>query len=56
MFRSMENELREMVGNPAYEELARHCESLLARYRGTSAHRRLLPLTVHPADRTRAGL
>ncbi|WP_432521383.1 hypothetical protein [Kineococcus sp. SYSU DK006] len=57
LFRSMENELREMIGSPAFEELARHCESLLARTRTaagpTTAHRRLLPLTVHPADRAR---
>ncbi|ABS02097.1 hypothetical protein [Kineococcus radiotolerans] len=51
VFRSCENELREMIGDRPYEELARHCEALVARSRGGSAHRRLLPLTVHPADR-----
>ncbi|MFB9377464.1 hypothetical protein ACFFKU_14700 [Kineococcus gynurae] len=56
VFRSMEPELREMIGDPAFEELARHCESLLARSGRSraTAHRRLLPLTVHPADPSRA--
>ncbi|WP_432506532.1 hypothetical protein [Kineococcus arenarius] len=52
LFRSAEAELRELVGDGAYEELARHCEALLRRTRG-GAHRRLLPLTVHAADRSR---
>ena len=56
VFRSMENELREMIGDAPYEELAKHCEAMVARSRSGSAHRRLLPLTVHPADRSRAGL
>ncbi|MGI4893544.1 MAG: hypothetical protein ACRYF3_00325 [Janthinobacterium lividum] len=54
VFRSMENELREMIGDAPFEELARHCEALVARSRNGSAHRRLLPLTVHPADGSRA--
>ena len=54
VFRSMEAELRELVGDAPYAELARHCEALVARSAGASAHRRLLPLTVHPADRSRA--
>ncbi|WP_432548490.1 hypothetical protein [Kineococcus sp. SYSU DK004] len=53
VFRSMEPELREMVGDGAFEELARHCEGLLARSGRTTAHRRLLPLTVHPAGAPR---
>ncbi len=37
---SNEAELRELVGDPAYDELAQHCQAFLAAQ---------LPLTVHPA-------
>jgi hypothetical protein len=41
LFRSSERELRELMGDAAYEELARHCEARLANRR---------PLLPHPAD------
>jgi hypothetical protein len=40
VYRSNEPELRALVGDRAYEELARHCEAFLAAQ---------LPLLVHPA-------
>lgn len=45
-------ELRDLMGDQAYEELARRCTAHLqtvAAARTTSAGRRLLPLLVHPA-------
>ncbi|AYY14822.1 hypothetical protein EF847_21155 [Actinobacteria bacterium YIM 96077] len=41
LFRSNEPELRELIGDAAYEELARHCEQFLAAR---------LPLLTHPAS------
>jgi hypothetical protein len=58
VFRSNEPELRELMGDAAYEELARHCEAhlqLVAAARAAdgpgaqAGGRRLLPLLVHPA-------
>jgi hypothetical protein len=56
VFRSNEPELRELMGDAAYEELARHCEAhleLVAAARASeptgAEGRRLLPLLVHPA-------
>jgi hypothetical protein len=52
VFRSAEGELRELMGDPAYDELVRHCEAHLATVtaaRSTAAGRKLLPLLVHPA-------
>ncbi|GAB3677854.1 hypothetical protein [Angustibacter aerolatus] len=52
VFRGSEGELRDLMGDAAYELLARHCEAhleLVAAARGTAAGRRLLPLLVHPA-------
>jgi hypothetical protein len=48
VFRSLRAELIELIGRPAYEVLAAHCEQLLGA-------RRLLPLTVHPATNSRTG-
>lgn len=42
LFRSLRAELVELIGEPAYDVLAAHCEQLLAARRG-------LPLSVHPA-------
>jgi hypothetical protein len=42
VYRSMEVELRELVGDEAYEMVAAHCDAVLGA-------RRRLPLTVHPA-------
>jgi hypothetical protein len=42
VYRSMRAELVELIGEAAYEELARHCDELVGA-------RKLLPLTVHPA-------
>jgi hypothetical protein len=42
VYRSMEPELRELVGDAAYEEIARQCEAV-------SPVRKRLPLFVHPA-------
>lgn len=42
VYKSLRNELVELIGLPAYEVLARHCEQVLG-------SRRLLPLSVHPA-------
>jgi len=47
VFRSLRAELVELIGQPAYDVLAAHCEQLLDA-------RRLLPLTVHPATAARA--
>jgi len=44
VFRSLRAELVELIGAPAYEVLAAHCEQVV----GT---RRRLSLTLHPADR-----
>jgi hypothetical protein len=54
VFRSSAAELRALMGDEGYEELARHCEAHLAlvaaaRAQGGRAHRKLLPLLVHPA-------
>jgi hypothetical protein len=58
VFRSNEPELRELMGDAAYEELARQCEAhveLVAAARANApaatgaGGRRLLPLLVHPA-------
>jgi hypothetical protein len=48
VFRSMEPELRELIGDDAFEELARHCEQFLAA-------RKRLTLTLHPATATSRG-
>jgi len=48
VFRSLRAELVELIGQPAYDVLAAHCEQLLGA-------RRLLPLTVHPATASRTG-
>ncbi len=48
VYLSLRNEIIALIGEPAYDVLARHCEQLL----GT---RRLLPLTVHPATAHPAG-
>jgi hypothetical protein len=45
VFRSLRDELVELIGEPAYAVLADHCEQVLAA-------RRTLPLTVHPASVT----
>lgn len=45
VYRSCERELRELMGDPAYVELVKHCEQRLAR----ATRRRPLP-TPHPAD------
>jgi hypothetical protein len=42
VYRSMRPELVELIGEAAYDELARHCDELVGA-------RKLLPLTVHPA-------
>ncbi|NED94579.1 hypothetical protein G1H11_04560 [Phytoactinopolyspora alkaliphila] len=47
VFRTNEPELRELIGDAAYDELARHCEAFLAAR---------LPLLVHPATRAGGGL
>ena len=44
VFRSLEAELRELVGDAAYEVLRDHCEAVMPA-------RKRLPLTVHPAGR-----
>lgn len=52
VFRSNEGELRELMGDAGYAELARHCEAHLATVaaaRRSPSGRRLLPLLVHPA-------
>jgi hypothetical protein len=52
VFRSNEGELRELMGDAAYEVLAERCEAHLATVaaaRTTAGGRRLLPLLVHPA-------
>jgi len=54
VFRSSAAELRALMGDEAYDELARHCEAHLAlvgaaRAQGGRATRKLLPLLVHPA-------
>ncbi|HEY6795648.1 MAG TPA: hypothetical protein VI248_13300 [Kineosporiaceae bacterium] len=48
VFRALRAELVELIGRPAYEVLAAHCEQVV----GT---RRLLPLGVHPATAARHG-
>ena len=42
MYVSLRPELVELIGEAAYDELARHCAEAVGA-------RRLLPLTVHPA-------
>lgn len=52
LFRTYEAELRELMGDAGYEELARRCAGHLdavTRLRATPAGRALLPLFVHPA-------
>ncbi len=52
VFRSGEGELRELMGDAGYTELARRCEAHLATVasaRRSPSGRRLLPLLVHPA-------
>lgn len=52
LFRTNEPELRELMDDAPYEELARRCEAHLEAIAGLSASpkgRRLLPLFVHPA-------
>lgn len=52
LYRSSAAELRELMGEPAYDELAARCEAHLAGVAAASAApgaRRLLPLLVHPA-------
>ena len=44
VYQSLRPELIELIGEPAYDVLARHCEELAGR-----KTRKLLPLTVHPA-------
>ena len=46
VFRSLEPELRQLIGDAAYEVLRRHCEVL-------EPARKLLPLLVHPATARR---
>jgi hypothetical protein len=47
VFRSLRAELVELIGEAAYDVLARHCEELAGK-----KSRRLLPLVVHPATAT----
>jgi hypothetical protein len=51
VFRSNEPELRELMGDAGYEELARRCEAHLELVSAARANgrRALLPLLVHPA-------
>ena len=52
VFVSNASELRELMGEAAYAVLVEHCAAhldLVALARSGSAHRRLLPLLVHPA-------
>ncbi len=51
VFRSNEAELRELMGDAAYDELARHCVAHLAVVKAARSNggRTLLPLLVHPA-------
>jgi hypothetical protein len=51
VFRSNEGELRELMGDAAYDELARHCVAHLAVVKAARSNggRTLLPLLVHPA-------
>jgi len=52
VFRSNEGELRELMGDAAYEVLAERCEAHLATVaaaRQSPSGRKLLPLLVHPA-------
>jgi hypothetical protein len=51
VFRGSEGELRELMGDGAYEVLATHCEAHLAAVAAlrASGQRKLLPLFVHPA-------
>jgi hypothetical protein len=49
VYRSLRPELIELIGGPAYEVLARHCDAL-------TGARKLLPLTVHPATKAASKL
>jgi hypothetical protein len=51
VFRSNEAELRELMGDAAYDVLATHCVAHLAAVQATRSRgqRALLPLFVHPA-------
>ena len=51
VFRSNEGELRELMGDAAYDELAKHCVAHLAVVKAArnNGGRALLPLLVHPA-------
>jgi len=51
VFRSNEGELRELMGDAAYDELAKHCVAHLAVVKAARSNggRTLLPLLVHPA-------
>lgn len=51
VYRSSEHELRELMGDAAYEELVLHCEAHLKLVKAAKATgaKRLLPLVVHPA-------
>ena len=51
VFRSNEGELRELMGDAAYDELATHCVAHLAVVKAARSNggRALLPLLVHPA-------
>jgi hypothetical protein len=51
VFRSNEAELRELMGDAAYDELAKHCVAHLAVVKAARSNggRTLLPLLVHPA-------
>jgi len=51
VFRSNEGELRELMGDAAYDELATHCVAHMAVVKAarTNGGRALLPLLVHPA-------
>jgi hypothetical protein len=51
VFRSNEAELRELMGDAAYDELAKHCVAHMAVVKAARSNggRALLPLLVHPA-------
>lgn len=51
VYRSSEAELRELMGDGAYDELVTHCEAHLKLVKAAKAagSRRLIPLVVHPA-------
>lgn len=59
VYRSCEAELRELMGEPAYQVAAAHCESLLAAaaaLAGRPGSREALTLLVHPASLAAEGL